>query len=446
MARTSPFRVGGGTETVGARTVVAGAAAGGRVRADAGTPGLAPGAPAGPVGGACVSAVARGSLGLEGTAVADGDGEWVLGGLHPEQPYRFVAYDCQGDDQHGLDWAPASPVEAEGTAYVLTVGGVNRGIDITVGDPLRRVAGSTRVDTAVQLALDTFERSRTVLLARADAYPDALAGAPLANLLDAPILLTSPGGLSPGVADAIADLRAEQVILLGLEAALATQVEEQVRAVDGVRDVRRVGGATRFDTAAIIAGFVGGDHAYVVEGASPDPNRGWPDAVSVAGLAARSQAPLLLVERDRLPDGTRTALEDLGFSSVTTIGGPVAVSDAVFGQLAGLVDDVDRIAGDTRYGTSAGVVERSLELGHWSRTVWLATGQNYPDALVAGAVVGQDGGLLQLVAGSDASASPEALETLARLAGGIERTVLLGGEVAISSTAEAQVRDVLGDR
>lgn len=445
VAARFPWVIGSGTTTVGTREVEAGGAMAGRVLRDGTTPGLRPGEVTGTFPGACVSATPRDSLRIVGTDVADGDGRWVIGGLHPDQPYRFAAYDCDADNAHGLDWATSSPVEGQGTALTLTAGRVNGGVDVVVGDPVRRVAGQTRVDTAVRLALDGFERSTFVVLARADAYPDALAGAPLARLLEAPILLTDPSSLSPGVASAVAALGADEVVMLGGTAALSDRVQEQVTAISGVDTVRRVGGQTRFDTAAIIAGFVGGEHAYVVEGASPDPNRGWPDAVSVAGLAARTQAPLLLVERDRVPDGTRTALEELNFSSLTAIGGPVAISEAVEGQLADLTDRFDRLFGETRYGTSAAVVERALELGMWSRTMWLATGQNYPDALVAGALLGQDGGVLQLVAGSDVTASPEALATLADLEVGIDRTVLLGGPVAISEASQDRIAAVLGD-
>lgn len=441
-AAAQPITVGG-TVTLGVRSVRAGGAVAGRVLADGATSGLRADEGRQAVPGACVSAAPRGSLALVGSTVADGDGRWVIGGLDPDTSYQVAAYDCDASGPHGLDWAGA-PVAGQGTPVAPAAGEVRGGVDVVLGDAVRRVAGRDRVETALQLARDAFASTSTVVLARADAYPDALAGAPLATLLGAPILLTDRGVLSPGVASAISDLGASQVVLLGLTAALSQTVEDQVRGIRGVDEVLRVGGETRFHTAAEIARFVGGTQAYVVEGASPDPARGWPDAVSVAGLAARTEAPLLLVTRDSLPGPTRDVINQVGFGSLTVVGGPAAVSDAVFGQLTALTDDLDRLAGDTRYGTSAAVVERATERGLWTRTTWLATGMNYPDALVAGAVVGQDGGLLQLVAGSDAVAgSPEALAVLDDLADGIHRTVLLGGPAAISETAEAQVRGVL---
>ncbi len=446
VAEAAPFVVGSSTTSVGTHAMVAGGALSGRVFTDAGTDGVRSGTATTPVRGACVSATPRDSLRIVASARTDAAGDYLIGGLHPDATYRFAAYDCDATNSHGLDWATNAPAEGQAQAYGPVAGQERGGVDVTVGDVLRRVDGDTRIHTAAELALGTFTTATSVVLARADDYPDALAGAPLATLLDAPILLTDSGALSPTAAAAIEQLQAERVVMLGLEVALSSRVQAQVEAIDGVDTVQRLGGNTRFDTAALIANAVGGDHVYVVEGDSPDRSRGWPDAVSVAGLAARTRAPLLLVQRDRVPEATATALEGLDFDSVTAIGGPVAISEDVYAQLAEHTGSIERLAGGTRYGTSAAVVERALELGMWSRTTWIATGLNYPDALVAGAVVGQDGGILQLIHGADASASPEALATVARLAAGIDRVVFLGGEVAISDGTAAAVGALVGTR
>lgn len=447
LAEANPSTVGSGSTDAGVRTMAAGGALSGRVFTDAATDGVRSGSKGAPVAGACVSATPRGSLRIVASVQTTSGGDFVLGGLHPDAAYRFAAYDCDASNVHGLDWAASgrsAPAEGQADAFAPVAGQQRGGIEIVVGDVVRRVAGDTRIHTAAELALGTFADAATVVLARADDYPDALAGAPLAALLDAPILLTDKDALSSTTAAAIEALGAEKVVLLGLEAALSARVQAQVDALDGVQTVQRLGGGTRFDTAALIANAVGGDHAYVVEGDSPDRTRGWPDAVSVAGLAARTQAPLLLVQRDRVPEATATALRGLGFDSLTAIGGPVAISEAVYAQLDAQTGSVERLAGGTRYGTSAAVVQRALELGMWSRTTWVATGLNYPDALVAGAVVGQDGGILQLVHGQDPAGSPEALDTLDRLSDGVDRVVFLGGRVAISDATAAAVGALVG--
>lgn len=70
-----------------------------------------------------------------------------------------------------------------------------------------RVAGPDRVATAAAVAALTHpDGTSTALLARADHWPDALAGVPLAGLLDAPILLTNTHDVPLSTSQALADL------------------------------------------------------------------------------------------------------------------------------------------------------------------------------------------------------------------------------------------------
>jgi ell wall binding domain 2 (CWB2)/Cysteine-rich secretory protein family len=62
--------------------------------------------------------------------------------------------------------------------------------------PVQRIAGGDRISTAVAVSQQVFPRADAVVLARADQYPDALAGASLAAALGGPVLLTAPDHLS----------------------------------------------------------------------------------------------------------------------------------------------------------------------------------------------------------------------------------------------------------
>lgn len=313
---------------------------------------------------------------------------------------------------------------------------------------VERVAGSGRVETSVALSQAAFAAvgsADTVLLARADAYPDALAGAPLAAQLDAPLLLTGRDRLHPAAAAEIRRLAPRRAVVLGGEAAVSRRVVSDVRGL-GVGDVRRVAGSDRFDTAGQIAREVAGPgtHAYVVEGSNPDPARGWPDAVSVSALAAHTGRPILLTGRDRLPGGTAAAIEDLGVSAATVIGGPAAVSARVAGQIADLGADVDRIAGSDRYETSRLVAVATANAGADPDRLWAATGLNWPDALAAGPAAAAGGGVLLLVHGTNVAASPAA-RAWARSHGG-DRFGLVGGRAAISLAVEDVLAREAGPR
>ncbi|MBW3665505.1 MAG: cell wall-binding repeat-containing protein [Actinobacteria bacterium] len=258
-----------------------------------------------------------------------------------------------------------------------------------------RVAGDDRILTAIEVSKEHHDRSDTVVLARHDIYPDALAGAPLAYQRNAPLLLTTSGALHPDTATEIRRLGADRAILLGETAALSARVEADLAAL-GV-DTTRIGGPDRFDTARRIAQEVSDEHVYIVEGADPDPSRGWPDALSVAPLAAHQQRPILLVTTEVLPEATKRAIDELDATEATIVGGPVAISEEVRAQVEeqGLI--LKEVAGEDRYDTSAQVATIAKAAGMSEDEPWLATGTNFPDALTAGPTVAAHGGVLLLV-------------------------------------------------
>lgn len=90
---------------------------------------------------------------------------------------------------------------------------------------VRRLRGADRIATAIAISQDAHETADTVVLARADQFPDALAGGPLAARLDAPLLLTGRDGLDARVAEEIERLGATGAVLLGGPSALSPAIE-----------------------------------------------------------------------------------------------------------------------------------------------------------------------------------------------------------------------------
>lgn len=308
----------------------------------------------------------------------------------------------------------------------------------------RRLEGPSRVQTAVAVSEATRESSDAVVIARADVYADALAGAPLAAKVDAPVLLTAPDALHPDTAAEVERLGASRAILLGGHAALSEQVEEDLAAV-GVTEVQRFGGENRYDTARLIAGAVGGGSVYVTEGAHADPGRGWPDAMSIAPVAAHQGRPILLVERDRLPSETVAALEEIHASRARIVGGTAAVSAEVEEALSRRVALDERIAGRDRYATSVAAAEVGRAAGLNVRHTWLATGASFPDALAAGPQVARSGGVLLLVDGDDLDDSPATRDFLHRHICAVDVVTVLGGRNAISARAQSQATSPAAD-
>jgi putative cell wall-binding protein len=297
----------------------------------------------------------------------------------------------------------------------------------------------------VAISRATHALAGVVVVARADTYPDALAGGPLAYASQAPILLTDSAALSAATAEEVARLGATTALVLGGETAVGPRVVADLRAMG--LDVTRIAGSSRFATAAAVAEHLDApDRAFVVEGAHADPARGWPDALAVAPLAARLGAPILLVTRDSVPTETLDALHALGPSRVTIVGGTAAVSQEVADRMVAAGFAVDRIAGADRYTTGLAVVDEAIvDRAADPEVTWLATGLNYPDALAAGPAVAASRGQLLLIHGQVPGGSQAVLDRVAADGPDLAVARLVGGLAAISAATEAAVRDVLSD-
>lgn len=305
-----------------------------------------------------------------------------------------------------------------------------------------RVMGPDRIATAVELSRAAFTSADAVVIARADAYPDALAGAPLAAQLQGPLLLSAGDRLDPRVGEEIDRLGVTRAVVLGTENVLSDTVVSQLRE-RGISDVDRIGGADRFATAAMIADRLDRhDEVFLVEGANADPNRGWPDAVAVAGLAAASGRPILLTETDMLPTPTREWLAERGPQQATIVGGPIAVSRDVAGHVEQLAGSADRIAGADRYETASLVATAAIEQGLRPSTTLAVTGAKWPDSLTAG-VAAEHLGLVMLMVPPGGLGEGASAAWIRDHASTIDAMALVGGTVALPAGVQREIADLL---
>lgn len=278
-------------------------------------------------------------------------------------------------------------------------------IEVTSGDglvPSVRWDGKTRFETAGLIATDDTEYANdfagdAIVLARADIYPDALAGSYLAGLEDVPILLTPPDSLDASTMAAVEDYDPSTIYLLGGEVALDANVEAQLAEN---YDVTRIGGAERIETAALIAdesdtGDVNGTPTAIVASGAD-----FPDALVSGALSVAGNLPLLLAYPDRLPELTRDALTDSGAEQVILAGGTVAVSQEVEDEIAALGLHVIRIGGETRVETAIEFADYAVaNLGFSTSHVNLARGDIFADALTLGPHAGDEPAPILLVQG-----------------------------------------------
>jgi len=268
------------------------------------------------------------------------------------------------------------------------------------------------------------------VIARADLYPDALAAAPLAGKFGGPVLLSAPGGATPPLLAEIRRLGATTAYLIGDTTALSAKVEADVAAA-GVTTIVRIGGTTRYDTAALIAERVGGTSVYVVRGDD------WTDAAAVSALAAFQHRPVLLTSSGTLAPVVAEAVIALHATSATIIGGIAAVSTSAELGLNLVGVTTTRLSGADRWATSAAVASSAVAAG-MTGPPWLASGLNWPDAVGAGPAAAASKGVLLLVAPTTLAASPASQTWLAAHPSNV--IVAVGGPDVVS------VQDVVGAR
>ncbi|WP_270180333.1 cell wall-binding repeat-containing protein [Alkalihalobacillus sp. CinArs1] len=253
-----------------------------------------------------------------------------------------------------------------GEAYILSH-------DIVVHEMpyVDRAKGKDRYETAAYIAyLQTLEgggKPDNVVLTTGANYADALAGAPLAYHLEAPILLTMKNELPDATKGELDFLEAKKVTIVGGTGVVSMDVENYLKEKLGLQ-VDRISGKDRYETAAAVAAELPEtDTAVVAYG------KNFPDALSVASEAARNGMPILLTDTNNVPEATKKALENYEKSYV--VGGKGVISEDVFNNE---LPEPTRLSGKDRYATSIAIAN---EFKNDKNFAVVATGEGFADAL-----------------------------------------------------------------
>lgn len=371
------------------------------------------------------------------------DGVWTEGGpdtvdtSEPLEPgtysIRFLAY----DQSIGGQWWEGARYFAERTDVVLTADQtLNLGTVVLTPRTfdVGRISGADRYATAVSISQATIPDgyiAPVVYLVDGTNYPDALAAGPAAIIQGGVLLLTKPGSLPGSTRDELVRLQPQRVVIVGGTGAVSNTVKSAVQsALPGV-PVARLGGATRYETAALVVrdAFTAGDANIAVLATGRD----YPDALAAGPAAGYMGSPLIVMDgkASTLPAATEKLLKDLKVQAVLVVGGTGAVSAGTEKRLKTLygADYVFRAQGVNRYATAEALNEAVFAPVD---DVFLASGANFPDALAGAPLAGALQAPLLLT--KPGCLSTEAHEgIMSSRANGV---TLLGGTGALSSTVE----------
>ncbi|WP_455099514.1 cell wall-binding repeat-containing protein [Peptostreptococcus stomatis] len=167
----------------------------------------------------------------------------------------------------------------------------------------------------------------------------------------------------------------------------------------------------------------------------------FPDSMTSSVLAKLKDAPILLNPTDRLDPRVGTEIKRLGAEEVIIVGGPDSISERVREALKAYDKDnnVERVAGSDRYGTSEMVAKRVAGITGKKNVGVVASGQVFPDALSAGTFASRDGYPILLV--KKDSMPDQIVRAINDL--NIKNTYIAGGINTVSKSVEAKLPGVL---
>ena len=361
----------------------------------------------------------------------------TVAGLSTSTPTQLVHVDAvptmDGTVQLTVKLSGVFP-PAAGATPMLNLTFEPTGTKVSIPIPFRtvdRISGDDRYATAAAISAANFAPGVPVVyVATGVNYPDALAGAPVAGMKDAPLLLV-PGDYIPSVVSAeLSRLKPGKVVILGGDDVVSARVAGSLKKYTA-GTVTRLSGVDRYATAAAIsaANFAPGVPAvYIATGEN------FPDALSGAPVAGMKNSPLLLVPGDSIPAEVAAELTRLNPGKVVILGGDDVVSASVATALKGFTSGtVDRLFGADRYATSAAISAANYPAG--VPVVYVATGENFPDALAGAPVAGMKDAPLLLV--SHDALSAEVRAELTRLHPA--KVVILGGDDVVSAAVAAEL-------
>lgn len=311
-----------------------------------------------------------------------------------------------------------------------------------------RLSGDTRYETGAAVSQaqwanaggDNTPRAvaNSVVLARGDNFPDALAGVPLAKRNRGPLLLTETNTLTPVTQNEIRRVlpKGKTVYILGGFQAVSPTVQSQLQGLG--YNVVRYGGSTRFDTSLAIAKGMGSPHQVVVA-----TGLDFADALAAGPLAADEGNAILLSDGTTLDSATKSYIAaaqrkngaaDPAFHLNAVGGAAVRATSYLGGQAHAL-------SGKDRWATAVAVAQRfaaDMPVTQFG----VATGMQFADALTGGAYMANANEPLLLTMPDVLASADNSL--LSGMRSQLSAVTLFGGKAALSQPVMDQVTRAVG--
>lgn len=232
-----------------------------------------------------------------------------------------------------------------------------------------RLWGNDRYQTNSKIVDSGWTSSEYAVIASGEGFADALCAAPLAEQYKAPILLTSKDTLSTESKKQLSKLKVKKVFIIGGTGVVSNNVKNELESMGILTS--RIYGQDRFETAIEVA-----KNLKNVSGVVITNGYGFADALSIAPIAAQNGMPILLTDKDDLSSQVKYFLGNNSYNKSYIVGGTGVVSDKIASQLK----NNTRLGGNSRYATNSAILNYFADKFSYDK-VYVASGENYPDAL-----------------------------------------------------------------
>lgn len=278
-----------------------------------------------------------------------------------------------------------------------------------------RLSGANRYETSASIFEYGWKNSDYAVIASGEGFADALCAAPLAKKYDAPILLTESKTLSKKIQETLEKTKVKNVIIVGGTGSVSKYAEEQINKLN--IKTKRIYGKDRFATSVEVAKEIGTSKGVVVTN-----GLGFADALSMAPIAANKEIPILLTGKDNLPLQVKELIENSSYEKSYVIGGEGVVSPSIEKSLK----NPKRLFGNSRYDTNAAILKEFFDKANLEN-IYLASGNNYPDALSGSALAAKISSPIVLVSNKIETSIMSFVKDCK-----FKNTVILGGSAVIS--------------
>lgn len=198
---------------------------------------------------------------------------------------------------------------------------------------VKRLAGDNRYETSYEIAKELLKsnKAKEAIIVNGFKNVDALSVSSLATKENLPILLNDGNRLSKDIKNIVEDSNIKKMYIIGGRTSLPRRIEDNIKALD--IEYERLAGEDRYETSSKIAKYAYENSDKVILASGENSI----DALAAGVLTKMEKAPMLLVQKRRIPKSISNRIEESKAKKFLLIGGEKTISDRVKDKVEGLL-------------------------------------------------------------------------------------------------------------